>query len=73
MSIQALLNSLKVISKRYGEDNIDRLHYFLTANLLVAVSTITAWKMFDGKAIECMPPTTFPNSWVTVSFNVLGK
>ncbi|MCP9264473.1 Innexin [Dirofilaria immitis] len=66
MSIEELLKSLKIISLRHGEDNVDRLHYFLTTNLLIAASTITAWKIFEGRAIECMSPTSFPNSWATV-------
>ncbi|KAM3716582.1 Innexin-11 [Dirofilaria immitis] len=65
MSIEELLKSLKIISLRHGEDNVDRLHYFLTTNLLIAASTITAWKIFEGRAIECMSPTSFPNSWAT--------
>ncbi|VDK58737.1 unnamed protein product [Gongylonema pulchrum] len=68
MSVEELLKSLKTIGKRCGEDQIDRLHYFVTANLLVAASTISAWKMLDGRALECMTPTAFPNSWISVSF-----
>uniref|UniRef100_A0A0R3S431 Innexin n=1 Tax=Elaeophora elaphi TaxID=1147741 RepID=A0A0R3S431_9BILA len=71
MSIEGLLKSLKLISLRYGEDNIDRLHYFLTTNLLVAASTITAWKMFEGRVLECMSPTSFPNSWATMMIESL--
>lgn len=67
MSIEILLKSFKIINLKHGEDSIDCLHYFLTTNLLIAASTITAWKMFDGNAIECMLPIRFPNSWVTVS------
>uniref|UniRef100_A0A8R1TX68 Innexin n=1 Tax=Onchocerca volvulus TaxID=6282 RepID=A0A8R1TX68_ONCVO len=63
MSIERLLKSLKVISLNYGEDNIDRLHYFLTSNLLIAASTITAWKMYEGRPLECMAPMGFTNSW----------
>uniref|UniRef100_A0A915PWE4 Uncharacterized protein n=1 Tax=Setaria digitata TaxID=48799 RepID=A0A915PWE4_9BILA len=66
MSIEALLKSLKIIPNNYGDDNSDRLHYFLTTNLLIAASTITAWKVFEGRPMECMSPTSFPNSWATV-------
>ncbi|EFO13516.2 innexin inx-11 [Loa loa] len=66
MSIETLLKSLKVISLKSGDDNIDRLHYFLTTNLLIAASTIVTWKMFEGSAIECMLPASLPNSWIRV-------
>ncbi|VDO69805.1 unnamed protein product [Onchocerca flexuosa] len=67
MSIEGLLKSLKVISLSYGEDNIDRLHYFLTSNLLIAASTITAWQMFEGRPMQCMTPMGFTHSWVVPS------
>lgn len=72
MSVEGVLKSLKIIRLKYGEDNIDRLHYFLTANFLVAASTIATVKMFEGRAIECTSPTDFPKSWITVSRSFLS-
>lgn len=67
MSVEGLLKSLKRLNFDHCDDYCDRMHYFITSNILVTVSTIAAWKVFESQAIQCMTPINFPKSWITVS------
>ena len=51
----------------FDRDHIDDLHV-LTSNLLIAASSLTAFKAFHGQPLECLNPPNFADSWNSVSF-----
>ncbi|KHN77406.1 Innexin-11 [Toxocara canis] len=66
MSIERILYSLNKFAFRYDDDIADRLHYFVTSNALIVASILSAYKTFDGSALECMTPSNFGKSWIVV-------
>jgi len=64
--IEATLRYLHFLGARRDDDNIDRLHYFLTSNLLIVLSLLISYKQFGGRPIECATPKMFPKSWEDV-------
>lgn len=66
MVLESVLMSLKRLGYRNDDDGTDRLHYFVTSNILIALSILVSWKQFGGKPIECMTPPKFPGAWEDV-------
>lgn len=64
--LDTALSYLKNWGKRYDDDGIDRLHSFVTSNVLICFSILVSWKTFGGKPLECMFPVKFPGSWEQV-------
>uniref|UniRef100_A0A5S6QVZ4 Innexin n=1 Tax=Trichuris muris TaxID=70415 RepID=A0A5S6QVZ4_TRIMR len=62
--LAVILHALRAYGN-YQEDvdNVDRLHYWITSNLLIAISLLVSYKQFGGKPIECMVPKMFSHSW----------
>ncbi|VDN07522.1 unnamed protein product [Thelazia callipaeda] len=73
MSVEALLKSLKTFATSPNEDYTDRLHSCITVNLLITLSIITAWKVFNGDPIHCMLSSPLPNSWLAMYANNSDK
>lgn len=67
----AFLNTLKFFGHNSDDDYIDRLHYFVTSNTLVALSILVSFKQFGGKPIECLVPDMFSKAWEEVSHNLM--
>lgn len=67
MVLETSLRFLTYLGFRQDDDWVDRLHNFLTSNLLLALAMLISWKQFGGKPIECMLPKMFPGSWEDVS------
>lgn len=65
-TLTAIITSLKYLAHRSDDDFIDRLHYFTTSNLLIALSVLVSFKQFGGRPMECMLPDYFPGSWEQV-------
>uniref|UniRef100_A0A914XKP9 Innexin n=1 Tax=Plectus sambesii TaxID=2011161 RepID=A0A914XKP9_9BILA len=61
--LETALGYLKSWGKRYDDDGIDRLHSFVTSNVLIGLAVLVSWKTFGGKPLECMFPVKFPGSW----------
>uniref|UniRef100_A0A0M3IA62 Innexin n=1 Tax=Ascaris lumbricoides TaxID=6252 RepID=A0A0M3IA62_ASCLU len=66
MSIERTLYFLKKIGFRHDDDLADRMHYVITSNALIIAASICTYKTFDNSALECMTPSSFPKSWITV-------
>lgn len=65
-TLTAIIGSLKYLEKRSDDDFIDRMNYFFTSNLLIALSVLVSFKQFGGRPLECMLPDYFPGSWEQV-------
>ncbi|PAV86124.1 hypothetical protein WR25_24439 [Diploscapter pachys] len=61
--IESFLGMARYLSPRQDDDAIDRMHYLVTTNILLALSVLISWKQFGGHPIECMFPSKFPGSW----------
>ena len=60
--IANLLQSFKYIGYDQDSDFTDRMHSFLTTNLLIAFAVLVSFKQFGGRPIECMTPDTFTSA-----------
>lgn len=65
--IQNILGTLKYLNHSQDDDFIDRLHYFLTSNILIALAVLVSWKQFGGRPMECLVPDMFSSAWEQVS------
>ncbi|PIO77662.1 hypothetical protein TELCIR_00252 [Teladorsagia circumcincta] len=66
MSVEGVLRAIRHDSGWYGDDWSDWMSHSITSNLLLAASSVISYKVFVDRPIECMPPSFFPDSWVTV-------
>ncbi|KRY21878.1 Innexin-10 [Trichinella patagoniensis] len=57
------LNALRFFAYRQDDSDVDRLHYWLTSNVLIALSLLVSFKQFGGKPIECLVPKMFSSAW----------
>lgn len=65
-----LLGASKTLNIRIDDDYTDRLHYFITSNMLIVLSILVGFKQFNGKPIECVMPKRFDDSYEDVSLFV---
>uniref|UniRef100_A0A914X5X4 Innexin n=1 Tax=Plectus sambesii TaxID=2011161 RepID=A0A914X5X4_9BILA len=68
--LETALGYLKSWGKRFDDDGIDRLHSFVTSNVLIGLAVLVSWKTFGGKPLECMFPVKFPGSWEQLCFAI---
>lgn len=54
---------LKYLTGHQDDDWTDRLHYQVTANILIALSILVSFKQFGGRPMECLLPDHLPESW----------
>ncbi|VDP13528.1 unnamed protein product [Soboliphyme baturini] len=64
--LDTVIRSIRYLSPRNDDSDVDRLHYCLTSNVLIALSLLISYKQFGGRPIECMVPKMFPSSWEEV-------
>ncbi|KRX23735.1 Innexin-10 [Trichinella nelsoni] len=57
------LNALRFFAYRQDDSDVDRLHYWLTSNVLIALSLLVSFKQFGKKPIECLVPKMFSSAW----------
>lgn len=62
-----LLGASRTLHLRNDDDYIDRMHYFITSNLLIVLSILVSFKMFNGKPMECVMAKRFDDSIEDVS------
>jgi hypothetical protein len=67
MVLESVLLGMKRLGYRNDDDSVDRAHYFVTSNILIALAILVSWKQFGGKPIECLTPPKFPGAWEDVS------
>lgn len=66
MSILTLLQRSKRWHRHFDRDLIDDFHTF-TSNILIATSSLSAFKAFHGQPLECLNPPNFADHWNAVS------
>ncbi len=62
-----LLKFVHFFEHHNDDDKVDRAHYVLTSNLLIALAALASWRHFQQDAIECVFPKMFPSSLEHVS------
>uniref|UniRef100_A0AC35U886 Innexin n=1 Tax=Rhabditophanes sp. KR3021 TaxID=114890 RepID=A0AC35U886_9BILA len=68
--IQFLMSMFRTFKKKYDGDEVDRACYYITSNMLIVLSCLSAYKTFSGSPIECMTPVSFPSSWITAKMMI---
>uniref|UniRef100_A0A915KVB9 Innexin n=1 Tax=Romanomermis culicivorax TaxID=13658 RepID=A0A915KVB9_ROMCU len=61
--IETSLKYLKFLGVRHDDDGVDRMHYFVTSNMLIVLSLLISYKQFGSRPIECLTPKMFPKSY----------
>ena len=62
MFLQDILGAGRTLGARADDDYIDRINYYFTSNILIALSIATAYKMYNSKPMECILPKRFSSS-----------
>ncbi|KAK0413613.1 hypothetical protein QR680_006903 [Steinernema hermaphroditum] len=68
-AVEYFLHNLRTFGRHVNADQLDHLHFFVTSNALVVLSSLSALKTFSGSPIECITPPMFPSSWNTYAEN----
>lgn len=66
MGVHDIIYGIRTFSKRSEGDSVDSLNYFVTTNLLVVFSGLSAYKAYAGDPLDCLLPTRFSSSWQSV-------
>uniref|UniRef100_A0A1I8A8X7 Innexin n=1 Tax=Steinernema glaseri TaxID=37863 RepID=A0A1I8A8X7_9BILA len=64
-TVEYIVHNLRTFGRHVNSDGLDHLHFFVTSNALILLSSLTAAKTYSGSPLECITPPMFPSSWNT--------